>query len=105
LADIWADLQGTRPDVIEQLEIDATYAGYLDRQDADIKALRRDEALRLPTDIDYNGIASLSNEVRDKLMTVRPETIGQAARISGVTPAAITALLAHVKKRDTRLTA
>lgn len=105
LSNIWTDLNGTRADVIEQLEIDATYAGYLDRQEADIKALRRDEALRLPTDIDYNGIASLSNEVRDKLMTVRPETIGQAARISGVTPAAITALLAHVKKRDTRLSA
>lgn len=105
LASIWLDLQGTRADVVEQMEIDATYAGYLDRQEADIKALRRDEALRLPTDIDYNGIASLSNEVRDKLMTVRPETIGQAARISGVTPAAITALLAHVKKRDTRLSA
>lgn len=105
LASIWTDLQGTRADVVEQMEIDATYAGYLDRQDADIKALRRDEALRLPNDIDYSGIASLSNEVRDKLMTVRPETIGQAARISGVTPAAITALLAHVKKRDTRLTA
>lgn len=105
LSNIWTDLNGTRADVIEQLEIDATYAGYLDRQEADIKALRRDEALRLPTDIDYSGIASLSNEVRDKLMTVRPETIGQAARISGVTPAAITALLAHVKKRDTRLSA
>lgn len=105
LASIWTDLQGARADVIEQMEIDATYAGYLDRQDADIKALRRDEALQLPSDIDYAGIASLSNEVRDKLMTVRPETIGQAARISGVTPAAITALLAHVKKRDTRLTA
>jgi len=105
LADIWTDLTGTRADVIEQLEIDATYAGYLDRQDADIKALRRDEALRLPDDIDYNGISSLSNEVRDKLITVRPETIGQAARISGVTPAAITALLGHVKKRDTRLSA
>jgi len=105
LADIWTDLAGTRADVVEQLEIDATYAGYLDRQDADIKALRRDEALRLPEDIDYNGISSLSNEVRDKLMTVRPETIGQAARISGVTPAAITALLGHVKKRDTRLSA
>lgn len=105
LADIWTDLAGTRADVVEQLEIDATYAGYLDRQDADIKALRRDEALRLPTDINYNGISSLSNEVRDKLMTVRPETIGQAARISGVTPAAITALLGHVKKRDTRLSA
>lgn len=105
LADIWTDLAGTRADVVEQMEIDATYAGYLDRQDADIKALRRDEALRLPIDIDYNVISSLSNEVRDKLMTVRPETIGQAARISGVTPAAITALLGHVKKRDTRLSA
>ena len=105
LTTIWSPLLGTRPDVIEQLEIDATYAGYLDRQEADIKALRRDEALQLPPDIDYTGIASLSNEVRDKLMTVRPETIGQAARISGVTPAAITALLAHVKKRDTRLSA
>lgn len=105
LATIWTDLVGTRKDVVEQLEIDATYAGYLDRQEADIKALRRDEALRLPTDIDYHGIASLSNEVRDKLTTVRPETIGQAARISGVTPAAITALLVHVKKRDTRLSA
>lgn len=105
LAEIWKDLGGTRADVVEQLEIDATYAGYLDRQEADIKALRRDEALQLPGDLDYASIASLSNEVRDKLTTVRPETIGQAARISGVTPAAITALLAHVKKRDTRLTA
>lgn len=105
LAKIWTGLAGTRADVVEQLEIDATYAGYLDRQEADIKALRRDEALSLPSDINYNGISSLSNEVRDKLMTVRPETIGQAARISGVTPAAITALLAHVKKRDTRLSA
>lgn len=105
LAGIWTDLKGTRADVIEQLEIDATYAGYLDRQEADIKALRRDEALHLPADLNYASIASLSNEVRDKLMTVKPETIGQAARISGVTPAAITALLAHVKKRDTRLSA
>ena len=105
LAEIWTELTGTRADVVEQMEIDATYAGYLDRQDADIKALRRDEALRLPVDINYNGIPSLSNEVRDKLMTVRPETIGQAARISGVTPAAITALLGHVKKRDARLSA
>lgn len=105
LAEIWTDLKSTRSDVVEQLEIEATYAGYLDRQEADIKALRRDEALRLPHDLDYSTIASLSNEVRDKLTTVRPETIGQAARISGVTPAAITALLAHVKKRDTRLSA
>lgn len=101
----WPQLNETRPDVIEQLEIEATYSSYLERQDADIKALRRDENLRLPADLEYNGIPSLSNEVCDKLSRVRPETIGQAARISGVTPAAITALLAYVKRQDSRLTA
>lgn len=105
LAELWPMLQGIRPDVIEQLEIDAAYASYLDRQEADVRALRRDEALSLPVDLDYASIASLSNEVRDKLQQVRPETIGQAARISGVTPAAITALLGHVKRRDGRMTA
>ncbi len=101
----WPQLNGIRPDIIEQLEIEATYSSYLERQDADIKALRRDENLRLPADLEYNGIPSLSNEVCDKLSRVRPETIGQAARISGVTPAAITALLAYVKRQDSRLTA
>lgn len=101
----WPQLNGIRPDIIEQLEIEATYSNYLERQDADIKALRRDENLRLPADLQYNGIPSLSNEVCDKLSRVRPETIGQAARISGVTPAAITALLAYVKRQDSRLTA
>jgi len=101
----WPQLNGIRPDIIEQLEIEATYSSYLERQDADIKALRRDENLRLPADLQYNGIPSLSNEVCDKLSRVRPETIGQAARISGVTPAAITALLAYVKRQDSRLTA
>jgi len=99
------DLAGTRADVIEQIEIEATYATYLTRQEADIQALRRDESLALPDDLDYAGIPSLSNEVIDKLSRVRPETIGQAARISGVTPAAITALLAYVKRRDSRMTA
>lgn len=101
----WPQLNEIRPDIIEQLEIEATYSSYLERQDADIKALRRDENLRLPADLEYNGIPSLSNEVCDKLSRVRPETIGQAARISGVTPAAITALLAYVKRQDSRLTA
>lgn len=101
----WPQLNGIRPDIIEQLEIEATYSSYLERQDADIKALRRDENLHLPADLEYNGIPSLSNEVCDKLSRVRPETIGQAARISGVTPAAITALLAYVKRQDSRLTA
>jgi len=101
----WPQLNGIRPDIIEQLEIEATYSSYLERQDADIKALRRDENLRLPADLEYNGIPSLSNEVCDKLSRVRPETIGQAARISGVTPAAITSLLSYVKRQDSRLTA
>lgn len=105
MSKVWPQLNAVRADVIEQLEIEAKYSNYLERQDADIKALRRDENLRLPVDLEYAGIPSLSNEVCDKLSRVRPETIGQAARISGVTPAAITALLAYVKRQDSRLTA
>ena len=82
----------------EQVEIDAGYAGYLDRQAADAEALRREEALALPVDLDYAAIGSLSNEVREKLMLVRPRTLGQAGRIEGMTPGALTALLSHVKK-------
>ena len=84
--------------VREQIEIDAGYAGYLDRQAADAEALRREEALALPVDLDYAAIGSLSNEVREKLMLVRPRTLGQAGRIEGMTPGALTALLSHVKK-------
>ena len=105
LALIWPALLGQRADVVEQLEIEAAYANYLERQDADVKAMRRDEALRLPENLDYFEIPSLSNEVCDKLSKVRPETLGQAARISGVTPAAITALLAYVKRGTHRLSA
>jgi tRNA uridine 5-carboxymethylaminomethyl modification enzyme len=85
--------------VREQLEIDAGYAGYLDRQAADAAAFRRDEDLRLPADLDYAAVGGLSNEVREKLVAVRPLTLGQAARIEGVTPGALTALLAHVRRR------
>ena len=102
---IWPELDTVRLDIIEQIEIEATYASYLQRQDADIQALRRDESLQLPSDLDYSRIPGLSNEVRDKLGRVRPETLGQAARISGVTPAAVTALLGYVKRRDSRLSA
>ncbi|MEE8535230.1 MAG: tRNA uridine-5-carboxymethylaminomethyl(34) synthesis enzyme MnmG, partial [Kiloniellales bacterium] len=77
---------------------DAAYAGYLDRQAADVEAFRRDEDLRLPADLDYAGLDGLSNEVREKLDRIRPLTLGQAARIEGVTPGAITALLAHVRR-------
>src|SRR5271170_404380 len=97
---IWPELAAIPPDVFEQIEIDARYAGYLDRQAADIRAFRRDEALRLPPDLDYDGIGSLSNEVRSKLDTARPGTLGAAARIPGITPAALVALLRHVRRAD-----
>ena len=87
------------PDVIEQLQIDAQYSHYLARQDADIEAYRRDEALEIPVDLDYAEVGSLSTEARQKLETAQPRTLGAAARISGVTPAAIIALLRHVKRR------
>ena len=98
LALIWPELAAWAPEVREQIEIDAAYAGYLDRQQADVDAFRRDEALRLPGDLDYAAVGGLSNEIRDKLTAVRPLTLGQAARIEGVTPGALTALLAHVRR-------
>jgi tRNA uridine 5-carboxymethylaminomethyl modification enzyme len=99
LAAIWPPL-GTLPAAItEQLEIDARYAGYLDRQERDIATFRRDEALLLPEALDYAAVGSLSAEIRGKLAAARPATLGAAARISGVTPAALVALLRHVKRR------
>ncbi len=86
--------------VREQVEIEAGYAGYLDRQTADIAALAKEEALSLPSDIDYAAIAGLSHELREKLSLIRPQTLGQANRIEGMTPGALTALLGHVKRRD-----
>jgi tRNA uridine 5-carboxymethylaminomethyl modification enzyme len=91
-------LTGTRPDVVEQLEIEARYKGYIERQDADIRAFRKDEAMALPADLDYGQVGGLSTEVRTKLANARPATLGAAARIPGVTPAAVTALLRFVKK-------
>ena len=85
-------------EVREQVEIDAGYANYLDRQLIDAEALRTEEGLLLPTDLDYAAIGSLSNEVKEKLARVQPRTLGQAGRIEGMTPGALTALLAHVKR-------
>jgi tRNA uridine 5-carboxymethylaminomethyl modification enzyme len=83
----------------ERIETDATYAVYLDRQQADIAAHRRDEAVELSDAVDFMGLPGLSNEIRGKLDLIRPRTLGQAARIEGMTPAAITLLAAHAKKR------
>ncbi len=101
----WAQLRSLSPqipafrrDVEEQLEIDGRYAGYVGRQEADIRAFRKDESLRLPTDLDYGQIGGLSTEVRLKLQAGKPATLGAASRIPGITPAALTALLKYVHR-------
>jgi tRNA uridine 5-carboxymethylaminomethyl modification enzyme len=95
----WPELENVSRETSTQLSIEAQYAGYLARQREDVEALRRDEDLVLPTDIDYGSIGGLKMEVRQKLEMVRPGTLGQAGRIEGVTPGALTALLGHVKRR------
>lgn len=100
LKSLWPELAEIPADIIEQLEIDGRYAGYIQRQEADITAFRRDEALQLPKDLDYSRVGSLSNEMQLKLGQHRPDTLGAAARIPGVTPAALVALLRHVRRRD-----
>ena len=84
--------------VAEQVEIQAKYHGYIERQREEIERQQRNEHKRLPADLDYREVKGLSAEVREKLMAVRPETLGQAARIPGVTPAAVSLLLVHLKK-------
>lgn len=100
---VWPDLTRLGDDIIEQVQIDALYAGYMDRQELDIEAFRKDESLLLPTDLDYNEVGSLSTEIRLRLTEARPETLGAAARLPGVTPAAVTALLRFVKRRPERV--
>ncbi|HEY4134761.1 MAG TPA: tRNA uridine-5-carboxymethylaminomethyl(34) synthesis enzyme MnmG [Alphaproteobacteria bacterium] len=98
LAAIWPALGGLDPAIASQLEIDGRYAGYLVRQASDIRALRKDEALAIPASVDYDRIGGLSTELRDKLKRIRPESLAAAGRIPGMTPAALTALLGHVKR-------
>lgn len=86
--------------IAEQVEIDAKYAGYIQRQEGDIARLQKNEATKIPTDLNYESVKGLSTEVRQKLETIKPVSIGQALRISGVTPAAISLLLVHLKKRS-----
>jgi tRNA uridine 5-carboxymethylaminomethyl modification enzyme len=101
LAGIWPRLREIPAKIAEQLETDAKYDVYLSRQAADIAAYRRDESLELPEHLDYARLPGLSNEVRQKLQSTRPRTIGQAGRLDGITPAALTLLVAHLQ-RETR---
>jgi tRNA uridine 5-carboxymethylaminomethyl modification enzyme len=105
LVKIWPELETIPPHIAEQVEIDALYAGYLERQKADIAAFKRDEAIQIPRDLAYKSVGGLSNEVREKLELARPETLGQAARIEGMTPGALTAVLAFVKRAKKKETA
>jgi tRNA uridine 5-carboxymethylaminomethyl modification enzyme len=98
LAKIWPRFAELAPKIAEQIEIDAKYDVYLSRQTADIAAYRRDESFELPVDFDFAALPGLSNEMKQKLQTHRPRTIGQAGRIDGVTPAALTLLVAHVRR-------
>ena len=97
LASIWPAVAGIPAPILRQIANDSRYAGYLDRQQADIDAFRRDEALVLPADLDFREIGGLSGEAREKLEAARPATVGAAGRIPGMTPAALTALLRHVR--------
>jgi tRNA uridine 5-carboxymethylaminomethyl modification enzyme len=102
VAELWPEFASLPRYAREALEADALYSGYLARQEADIVALRRDESLTLPATVDYKAIPSLSAELRQKLERVRPASLGQAARIDGMTPAALTAILGHVRRYQIR---
>jgi tRNA uridine 5-carboxymethylaminomethyl modification enzyme len=99
VARIWPQLTELCPPVAQQIEIEAKYDVYLQRQAADVEAYRRDESFELPPEFDYATLPGLSNEVRQKLSTIRPRTIGHAGRIDGMTPAALTLLVAHARRR------
>ena len=103
LSSLWPELSHLDRQTREQIKIDGLYAGYLDRQEADIRAFRKDEGLLLPVSLDYTTVPSLSIEVQQKLQAARPETLGAAGRISGVTPAALVALLRYIKKKKVKV--
>jgi len=102
IARVWPQFARLEPKIAQQLEIDAKYAVYLGRQAADVAAYRRDENLELPEALDYSDVPGLSHEVRQKLQSIRPRTIGQASRIDGITPVALTLLAARVRRKQPR---
>ncbi len=99
LYQIWPDLSVITDDALKALRIDALYDGYLERQQRDIDMFNKDEDVAIPSDINYHDLPSLSNEIKEKLIHHQPQTFGAASRIPGMTPAALTAILAYVKQR------
>jgi tRNA uridine 5-carboxymethylaminomethyl modification enzyme len=102
LATLWPELALLDADMVTQVENDARYAGYVERQEAAIAAMRREEGRALPPDIDYAAIPGLSVELRQKLDRIRPESLAQAGRIDGMTPAALALILAATRRHDAR---
>jgi tRNA uridine 5-carboxymethylaminomethyl modification enzyme len=98
VTNIWPSIADFGADIVRQVETNAKYSVYLERQTADLAAFRRDESVVLPDDLDYAAVTGLSNEARQKLSTARPQTIGQAGRIDGMTPAALMLLAAHLRR-------
>ena len=102
LVRIWPQIKYIDDESREQIEIEAKYSGYLDRQRDDIEDFKKDEQLRIPEFVNYKKVGSLSNEIIEKLIEIKPPTIGAASRISGVTPAAIIAILRYIKKNKNK---
>ena len=100
IKDIWPEIGEYSNEIEEQVEINAHYKGYMKKQKADILAFKRDESLKIPSDINYDNFSGLSNEVKSKFKQIRPKTMGQALRIDGITPAAVFILLSHLKRKS-----
>ncbi len=100
IRDIWPEIGYYSSEIVEQVEINAHYKGYMKKQNADILAFKRDESLQIPSDINYDSFSGLSNEVKSKFKQIRPKTMGQALRIDGITPAAVFILLSHLKRKS-----
>ena len=100
IREIWPEIPILSKEIDESLEIQAHYKGYLGKQNADILAFKRDENLKIPSNFDYEALSGLSHEVKSKFMKIRPQTMGQALRIDGITPAAVYILLSHVKRKS-----
>jgi len=100
IREIWPEITKNSKEIDESLEIEAHYKGYLTKQSADILAFKKDENLKIPKNIDYEALSGLSNEVKSKFKKIKPQTMGQALRIDGITPAAVYILLSHVKRKS-----
>ena len=100
IKEIWPEIGDYSIEIEEQIEINAHYKGYMKKQKADILAFKRDESLKIPSDINYDVFSGLSNEVKSKFKQIRPKTMGQALRIDGITPAAVFILLSHLKRKS-----